>query len=422
MAIKKHRKVFFGSLFVILVVSLIFTLSLNTAGKNEKNTGQFPKVELLKVEYEQCFSPNGESEENSPAVKLNKSFSGGQGGDPLAWVRHAAHFKKAPLAAGGEKDTMPLSAYFKGREHKHVYAFLFVKQGKQVLRFLAGTTRFPASGEAVISLTWDGRDEAGQTVLDGNYDVQLFYFNFPSLFNSRGLKPHKTYEKLLEAIAKKSDRQQVIEWNGMVTVDTTTPELIINAPRDGLETHLEQIETSGTAVGGIILTINNNPVTIESGAFSSQLPLVIGENTFTYVLEDCGGNISEKTVFVTRIRYLPPQVTFNASPGSIEAGQSAVLSWSTTDAETVTIDNGIGSVGINGSVTVSPTQDATYTITAVGPGGTVSEEITIEVTINQEHFTAVYGRVFDMASGSPLSGAVVTVVVGGENNQKFFGG
>ncbi|MCK4760991.1 MAG: hypothetical protein KAW12_02255 [Candidatus Aminicenantes bacterium] len=93
MAIKKHRKVFFGSLFVILVVSLIFTLSLNTAGKNEKNTGQFPIVELLKIEYEQCFSPNGESEENSPAVKLNKSFLGVQG----------AIFQKSPLPAGGKK-------------------------------------------------------------------------------------------------------------------------------------------------------------------------------------------------------------------------------------------------------------------------------------------------------------------------------
>ena len=41
--------------------------------------------------------------------------------------------------------------------------------------------------------------------------------------------------------------------------------------------------------------------------------------------------------------------------------------------DTVTIDQGIGEVGLNDSTTVSPTETTTYTITAEGPGGTAAD-------------------------------------------------
>src|SRR5438128_8290987 len=40
-----------------------------------------------------------------------------------------------------------------------------------------------------------------------------------------------------------------------------------------------------------------------------------------------------------------PTATFSASPGSILLGQTSTLTWSTTNATTVTIDQGIGVVG-----------------------------------------------------------------------------
>ncbi|UCG11003.1 MAG: hypothetical protein JSU72_10540, partial [Deltaproteobacteria bacterium] len=75
-----------------------------------------------------------------------------------------------------------------------------------------------------------------------------------------------------------------------------------------------------------------------------------------------------------------PTVTFSANPESIEVGQSATLSWSSTDADTVTIDQGIGEVNLEDSIPVSPTETTTYTITATGPSGTATDSATVSVT------------------------------------------
>src|SRR5437764_1723364 len=76
----------------------------------------------------------------------------------------------------------------------------------------------------------------------------------------------------------------------------------------------------------------------------------------------------------------PPTISFSASPDDIATGQSSMLVWDTTNATSVTIDNGIGSEPVSGSTTVTPTQTTTYTLTASGPGGTVSSQATVTVT------------------------------------------
>ena len=57
------------------------------------------------------------------------------------------------------------------------------------------------------------------------------------------------------------------------------------------------------------------------------------------------------------------------NPNSIQAGQSATLTWQTSNATDVSID-GIGAVQPNGSQSVSPTDSTTYHLTAKGAGGT----------------------------------------------------
>lgn len=75
-----------------------------------------------------------------------------------------------------------------------------------------------------------------------------------------------------------------------------------------------------------------------------------------------------------------PTATFTGMPGSIIAGQSSTLSWTTTNASSVTIDNGVGSQPLNGSISVSPAITTTYTLTATGPAGTVTKQVTITVS------------------------------------------
>ena len=75
-----------------------------------------------------------------------------------------------------------------------------------------------------------------------------------------------------------------------------------------------------------------------------------------------------------------PTVTFSADPSSINKGQSAKLSWTTTDASNVSISPEVGAVTPQGSTTVTPADSTTYTITASGPGG--SAEATTRVSVN----------------------------------------
>jgi peptidoglycan-associated lipoprotein len=74
-----------------------------------------------------------------------------------------------------------------------------------------------------------------------------------------------------------------------------------------------------------------------------------------------------------------PTASLSASPNSIEKGQSATLSWQTTNTTDVSID-GIGAVQANGSQQVTPSDSTTYHLMAKGAGGT--QEATARVTVN----------------------------------------
>jgi len=75
-----------------------------------------------------------------------------------------------------------------------------------------------------------------------------------------------------------------------------------------------------------------------------------------------------------------PTASIAVSPTSIQAGQSASLTWQTTNATDVSIDS-IGAVQPNGSQSVSPSDSTTYHLTAKGSGGT--QEATARLTVTQ---------------------------------------
>lgn len=74
-----------------------------------------------------------------------------------------------------------------------------------------------------------------------------------------------------------------------------------------------------------------------------------------------------------------PTATITAQPDSINAGQSVVLTWKTTDADTANIE-GIGAVPTAGTRTVNPTESTDYNLTATGAGGNATA--TARVTVN----------------------------------------
>src|SRR5579864_2955634 len=62
-----------------------------------------------------------------------------------------------------------------------------------------------------------------------------------------------------------------------------------------------------------------------------------------------------------------PTVTLQASSTFIQRGESATLTWSSTNATALTLTPGVGDVAPEGSTKVSPTESTTYTVTATGP-------------------------------------------------------
>ena len=71
---------------------------------------------------------------------------------------------------------------------------------------------------------------------------------------------------------------------------------------------------------------------------------------------------------------------FSAEPDTVNSGQPSSLSWAVTDATSIQIDNGIGSVSPTGRRAVYPTSTTTYTLTASNSGGNSTSSATVTVS------------------------------------------
>jgi peptidoglycan-associated lipoprotein len=74
-----------------------------------------------------------------------------------------------------------------------------------------------------------------------------------------------------------------------------------------------------------------------------------------------------------------PTVTLQANPTAINKGESATLTWNSTDATQLSIAPEVGAVTAQGSTKVTPSDSTTYTITASGPGGSASATASVSV-------------------------------------------
>jgi hypothetical protein len=72
--------------------------------------------------------------------------------------------------------------------------------------------------------------------------------------------------------------------------------------------------------------------------------------------------------------------SFTVDSTIIDEGDSVTLSWTVTDATTVTINQGVGAVALSGSASVFPTETTTYTLTASNSAGSVTANVTVTVS------------------------------------------
>ena len=124
---------------------------------------------------------------------------------------------------------------------------------------------------------------------------------------------------------------------------------------------------------GAQLICANNPKTFVDPADGGAL--ANGTYRYRLVVEGVAGDPVTVTVGPTNPARI---ISFTATPTRIRAGQSATLSFVTTGANSVQINNGVGTVGATGTVTVTPSTTTTYTLTAIG-GTTEISSVTIEV-------------------------------------------
>jgi hypothetical protein len=161
---------------------------------------------------------------------------------------------------------------------------------------------------------------------------------------------------------------------------------------------------------------NADTVTIDNGigevSPSGSLEQVLNDTT-TYIITATGpgGTITE-SVTVTVIKPLPT-VNLNASPVLIMGGDPVTLTWTSTYADTCSIEPNIGEVENNGSIAVSPTETTDYIITVTNSSGTASANVLVEVT------SPIELNITSPIHGSNVSGSDI-IVEGTFSNLKGF--
>lgn len=161
--------------------------------------------------------------------------------------------------------------------------------------------------------------------------------------------------------------------------------------------------TSRSALAVRILRFTANPIQVRAGqpvnllwlienADSASISPVVGAvnatqgtvqvnptETTTYRLTARNATSEAVETFTVNVeRPLPRIISFQASPATINKGQSSTLSWQTENADTVTV-TGVGTVQATGTAPVSPSETTTYTITASNQFGSTSATAVVQV-------------------------------------------
>lgn len=138
------------------------------------------------------------------------------------------------------------------------------------------------------------------------------------------------------------------------------------------------ITWNASTTGGVL------PVSFLWGNSATGLSQTLSVSPGTYSMNiqatDASSTVATSTCTSTVLQPGPSIVSFTASPASITAGQSAVLSWSVLNASSTTLNQGIGLVSST-SVTVSPTVTTTYELVATSPVSSAVGHATVSVTI-----------------------------------------
>jgi len=110
-----------------------------------------------------------------------------------------------------------------------------------------------------------------------------------------------------------------------------------------------------------------------------KLTLLIGLVALAVFAGGCKKKVAATPPAAPPVPTPQPTVTLNASPSTVNPGQTVTLSWSSTNATDLEIQPAVGKVAPQGSTPENPTQSTTYTITATGAGGSATASASVNV-------------------------------------------
>jgi peptidoglycan-associated lipoprotein len=117
---------------------------------------------------------------------------------------------------------------------------------------------------------------------------------------------------------------------------------------------------------------------LEVNKRTRNLTLSLAGLLMLVVAGGCGGKKPVAQPQVPPPQPKPVTATLSANPGSIQKGQSSTLTWTTENADNVTLQG--TRVDPSGSQSVTPGQSTDYHLIATGPGGT--QDATARVTVS----------------------------------------
>jgi hypothetical protein len=169
---------------------------------------------------------------------------------------------------------------------------------------------------------------------------------------------------------------------------TQPPKAYINAitPAEVTEGGVVTFSGYGTDVDGQVVAYrwrSNRDGQLSATAMFETSSLSVGNHEIYFMVQDnndawsteASGGVTVLPVAVTSVRIN----AFTVSLASIPRGDSITLAWNVSNATTVSIDHGVGSVSPVGTALVTPESTTTFKLTATGGGSTVAANITVAV-------------------------------------------
>jgi len=249
-----------------------------------------------------------------------------------------------------------------------------------VINSFSGAPSSITAGSTAV-LTWSTTNATGARINGADVAVN----------GSQTVNPSSTMTYILEAMngSNSTSRSTMVVVTGLVTPPpvsgplptilsfTASPTSVIAGGSTVLSWNVANAASVSIANIGIVEPVGSRTI-YTSGT---------GSMTFSLTATNSAGSSYASTAISVGGAAPPPTPTgllpaasLYISPSNITPGGTATLIWVTSGASSVFIDNGIGSVGANGNVLVSPAFNTSYTLTATNAYGSTNVSRTLMVT------------------------------------------